>query len=58
MTDILKTIETKLTKIYSLPYHARPNHWVVIGELSALANEETVFLVTHLQLKRSRIVRH
>jgi len=39
-------------------HHASPIHGVVIGELLALAYEETVPLVTHLQLKRSRIVRH
>ena len=58
MSDIWKTIESRLSEIYSLPDHASPIHGVVIGELLALAYEETVPLVTHSQLKRSRIGRH
>ena len=87
MTDIWKTIESRLTEIYSLPHNKvfladkgrtldstiqhklneirsgingvpKQVHGVVIGELLALAYEETVPLVTHPQLKRSRIVRH
>lgn len=62
MSDIWKTIEIRLSEIYSLshnlPDHASPIHGVVVGELLALAYEETVLLVTHPQLKRSRIGRH
>ncbi len=42
----------------NLPDHASPIHGVVIGEPVALEYEETVPLVRHPQLKRSRIGRH
>lgn len=45
-------------RVGNMPDHASPIHGVVIGELLGLAYEETVPLVTHPQLKRSRIIRH